>query len=911
MGKRALAAVAVILVGGLAAWWLFLRGSSRPDAAAKAPVTASHGGAGPVRERGEDPGGAPSVLVDDDPRGTLRLEGQVVDADDRPVAGATVVLAANPPRTATTEADGGFAFDALVGRPYTLIARAKQGIAGPVTARLTTKSDPVILHLRPGAKVTVTVVGIDGKLIDGASVELRGTDYQKQTAKAGATTFAAVVPGGYQIAAWADGLATSHTWLQVGAGDNAVKLMLVAGAPVSGRVVDDKGHGVAGARVTYHGASDWSQQADARYDGVQTGADGSFKFAALPSGSFRFRAAHPDYAPAQTAMVTLDGKHEQTGVTINVTAGATVKGRVVDIEGKPVSGARVRIGRASRGGRGMIFEPPRQGFSDGTGAFEIHGLARHELAAVAMHETGSSKTEEVDTTGGDVTGVTLTIDVTGTIAGIVVDPQGQPVEGVQVSAAPNWRGPGRGGNFADFRLRGFPEELTDGAGHFTLTGLAPGSYEVTAVRSRGMSRGRRGAADGVVADTGTKDLKIVLPPEGGVKGKVALADGSAPDAFTISVGMTQQSFIAGDGSFELDALPPQTYRLQVRGPTFSSKEVEALVEPGKTTDLGTITVQKGRVLAGTVVVNGTPVPDATVYVGRQILGNGSTNSANLGGMGLGQGTKTATTDANGGFSLAGFSDGDLAIIADHPAYGRSKALRIPTAMQGQQDLTLELQPYGALSGVLRQNGQPVEGIAVSCQSTTTPGAINAVVSGADGSYRYDKLAPDTYKVSATVGRPMQGMKFYSREVVVPSGQEVHVDLTVQPGTVTVDVSAQPKAGQLGIASAWLATGVLAASTESQLRLIMAGAGSGASQWVIIRKGEPAKFTEITAGVYTACVVPFPSEVQGMSAMSYAEAHGDTLPAFCQQVQINASPDEQSVTVPVEIPAYLPDQGSGH
>jgi uncharacterized GH25 family protein len=908
MGKRSWAVVAAVLVGGLAVWMFFLRAPSRSLPAAKAPGTAPHEGGRRAAGGGEDQGGPPAVLVDDDPKGTLRLEGQVIDADEHPVAGATVVLGSNPPRTLTTEGDGGFAFDGLVGRPYTLIARAPQGIAGPVTARLTSKSDPVILHLRPGAKVTVSVVGIDGKPIDGATVELRGTDYQKQMTKAGATTFAAVIPGGYQVAAFADGLATSHTFLEVGAGDNTVKLMLVAGAPVAGRVVDDNGHGVAGARVTYHGASDWSQQADDRYDGITSGADGAFKFAALPSGSFRFSAVHPDYAPGQSAMVTLDGKHEQTGVTITVPAGATVKGTVVDTEGKPVAGARVRVGRNSR--RGMVFEPPRQAYSDGGGAFEIKGLPRHELAAVAMHETGSSKTEDVDTTNGDVSNVKLTIDVTGTISGIVVDPQGAPVEGVQVSAGPNWRAQGGGGNFTDFRLRGFPQELSDGAGKFTLTGLAPGSYEITAMRSRGVSRGRRGAADGVIAETGTKDLKIVLQPEGGVKGKVAMSDGSVPDAFSISVGMTQQSFISGDGSFELDALPPQTYRLSVRGPTFTTKEVEALVEPGKTADVGTITVQKGRMLAGTVVANGTPVPDATVYAGRQIIGNGSTNSANLGGMGMGQGTKTATTDASGNFSLAGFSDGDLAITAEHPAYGRSKALRIPTDMAGQQDLTIELQPFGALSGVLRQNGSPVEGIAVSCQSTTTPGAIYAVMSGADGSYRYDHLAPDTYKVSATVGRPMMGMKFYSQQVVVPSGQEVHVDLAVEPGAVTVDVTATPKSGQLGIASAWLASGTVTATTESQLRLAMAAAGAGSSQWVIIRRGEPAQFTEITPGAYSACVVPFPAQVQGMGAMGYAERHGDTLPAFCMPVKVNPSPETQTVSVPVDIPPYIPDQGSG-
>src|SRR5258708_29362798 len=112
--------------------------------------------------------------------------------------------------------------------------------------------------------------------------------------------------------------------------------------------------------------------------------------------------------------------------------GAAVRGHVVDATKQPLPSARVRIGISSR--RGMIFEPPRQAYSDGKGEFEIKGLPKRELAAVAMHETGASQSKDVDTTRGDVSSVELVIDVTGSIAGIVVDPQGQPVEGVQVSA---------------------------------------------------------------------------------------------------------------------------------------------------------------------------------------------------------------------------------------------------------------------------------------------------------------------------------------------------------------------------------------------------------------------------------------------------------------------------------------------
>src|SRR5438067_864031 len=178
MRKQGLALVAIALVGGGLWWWLHrshdAETSAPPAKGSAAPVAGQRGA-----PRGGDREEPQAVVVEDDPKGDLRLEGVVFDADEHPVGGATVVLTSNPPREAITEADGGFAFDGLVGRPYTLVARAKTGIAGPVTAQLTVKSPPVELHLRPGAKVTVQVAASVGKPVDGANVELRGDDSQK------------------------------------------------------------------------------------------------------------------------------------------------------------------------------------------------------------------------------------------------------------------------------------------------------------------------------------------------------------------------------------------------------------------------------------------------------------------------------------------------------------------------------------------------------------------------------------------------------------------------------------------------------------------------------------------------------------------------------------------------------------
>ncbi len=909
MRTRVLIVIGVLLVGGAVWWWLHSRTHSEK------PAAPSHSTASRdvLRNAGDRGGPTAPFVVDDDVRGTLRLEGQVVDAHDEPVGGATVVLGSNPPRSATTEADGGFAFDDLVGRPYTLIARAKQGVAGPVSAKLTAKSEPVVLHLRPAAKVTVEVADPSGAPIDGATVELRGIDHQTQKSQHGTAVFAPVVSGGYQVVAVAPGRARAMTMVAVRTNDATVKLVLTSGANVRGRVVDDHGAPVADARVAFQGASDFIVRADPRYDGVASGADGTFELAAMGAGSYRFTASHPAYAPGVSEIVTLDGKTDRGGVTIKLATGATVRGRVIDASKQPVAGARVRVAVAAR--RGIVFEAPRETYSATDGTFEVRGLGRRELAAFAVGESAASQTKDVDTSHGDVTGVELVLDVTGSISGVVVDPNGQPIEGAQVSAFPSFESFGPTTDFTQLRLRGATDELTDASGRFTLVGLANGSYRVSASRERSAGRGRRnpfgnnGGLDSVVAQTGAHDLKITLEPEGGVKGKVMLADGTAPPAFTVSIGGLEQSFTAGP-SFELDGLVPQHYSLTVTGPLFLPSGTDVTVLAGTTVDAGTITLSPGRTLAGVVVAAGAPVPNATVTAGTAIIGNGAQASMNLGagaGGPFAGTTKSTTTGSDGTFSLAGLGSGDMTIVADEPNLGRSPAMRVGPDAPNQTQLVLQLAPPGALYGTVTANGKPVEGTIVSCQSTTTPGSLAAVSTGPDGTYRYDRLAADTYKVSATIGNPLSGMKFYSQVATVTSGSETQANLAADPGSVVLNVVAQPAAGKLGLALAWLANGSITASNAHDLSLQMAASGAGTSQLAISLVGGPIAYSDVTPGAYTICVVPFPADVQGAQALGYIQTHGLTLPAYCQPELVTPAPATQSVTVPVTIP---PNAGSG-
>ncbi|HUQ03579.1 MAG TPA: carboxypeptidase-like regulatory domain-containing protein [Kofleriaceae bacterium] len=902
-----LAALVVVVASG--GWFFFLRGDGakpkKPVAQASAKDDPWAGGAkkDPQRPEGDRGGGAPEqVLVDDDPVGTLRLEGLVLTAEEKPADNAVVVVSANPPRTTTTDENGAFVFDKLVGRPYTLVARSAAGVAGPVTAKLTAKSDPVVLRLAPGGALTVTTVDRAGKAVGGAVVELRGFDVQTGSAGAdGKTAFAMVVPGRYDVVATAPGFAPSFASALVQTVPVEVNVVLIPGAPVSGRVVSAAGEPVADAVVVYSGASDWNVRADERRDGERTAKDGTFTFAALPAGSFRFVARHPAHAPGSSAIVTLDGSTAKDGVEIRMTEGATVSGVVLDGGGAPVASARVRIGVASRG---MIGAEPRQVYSADDGTFSVAGLPRKPLEAVALAESGSSETKPVDASRGDVANVKLTVDITGTIAGVVVDKQGEPLEGVQVGAAPDFRS----GGFDPqaFRLRGFPQELTDAGGRFELVGLAPGAYMVRASRSTA-ARGRLFGMEGERAETGTTNLRIVMPADGGVKGKVAFADGSVPTPFTVGVGFSQEPVASKDGSFQLGELPPRKYQLVVRGPEIDQKTIDVEIEEGEIADVGTITVGKGRVIAGNVMFQGKPVPNATVFAGRQLFGTGSSNTANIGGGPPGRGNnREATTDEDGHFSISGLGPADVTVVAEHADMGRSAAIRLQRGVSDEKAVVLNLAGFGSLVGKATDAAGPAAETIITAQSTSAGMAMYTVATGPDGTYRFDKLAPDTYKVSAMLGMPMRGMTFFSTQATVETGKEARADLAVVKGDVTLIVTAKAKSGDFKGGFAWLVSGVVAAKNGRELQARMSAQEGGTSSLGIMFGGRPATFKELVPGVYSVCAAALPAEVAGGNPMNYLERHGDDLPVFCKQLTVALAPKEQQAEVTVEIPAFVAD-----
>ena len=921
MSRGKVAALVVgLVVAALGGYWLLAKkgvAPSAPDAATQATGPKVKGDGNARGGNNSDDGGEPMVVLDDDPEGTLRLEGLVVDGEDKPVAGAEVTVSSNPPRTAKSGEDGSFGFDKLVGRPYELVARAGGRAGGPITARLTATSDPVVLKLAAAASVTVKVIGAaDGKPVKGAEVELRDVDTLTATANAdGKATFDGVLAGGHQAVAWAPGYGKTSTFVNVpppskDAPPVVVTIQLARGAAVSGVVNDPTGKPIAGALVMPRNTNDpWAGGGDPRRDAVETGADGKWKLEGVSAGSTRFVARHEDYAPGSSTIITLDGVTTKAGVTIALEPAALVAGRVVDAAGAPAPGAVVRVAVRSEG---WANEDTRQAIAGADGRFELKGLARKAVDLAALAEKASSETVHVDLAAkAEQRDVELRLARVGTISGTVVDGKGEPIADAAVWAMPNLRSGGAGAmNRMEWSLRGGAEERTDAGGAFTIAGLSPGEYWLRASK-QGAASGGRGTMmrDPVEAKVGDANVKITIPADGKVKGKVALASGGAPGPFTVALGMGAPTpFAAEDGSFELD-LAPGHFTLTVTGLAFDRAQVPADVKSGETTDVGTVTVKKGRMIAGRVLgPDGAPVPGATVVAGRRLFGSGTrTNVGNGGGGPMRGASKDTITDERGEFSLAGVGAQELALVAEHESIGRSTTVQVP-AGDTPVAIDLKLAPFAVIQGKVTSGGKPAEATGVNVSSQNVPATNYIVQTGPDGTFRFDHLAPDTYLVQAVTGRgPMMGMGMHTIVVAVGPAETKTVAIDIPAGTAALLVKGKSADGRPVSGQVRTVNGPVTARTARAMERELAATGPSFSNISIMIAGNPVRVANLPAGQYTACVVAMPTEVRGMgAAMDYLSREGDNLPVSCGQATVGAT--DMELVIDVVIPAYVPLAG---
>ncbi|AKF84798.1 hypothetical protein MFUL124B02_04615 [Myxococcus fulvus 124B02] len=826
----------------------------------------------PVRE-------APPLLrlEDPEPEGPARLEGQVIDAEQMPVEGARVSLGTVPPRTMLTERNGTFSFERLHPRSYTLQAHKGTQAAAPVEVRLTPAVEPVILILRPTAPVEVSVLDArERHPLEGARVEVEGQeDIAVLTGTDGKALLQGLAAGRHVIRASSEGRAPEHATVLHAAGVSRVTLLLRAGVPVRGEVVDSEGRPVAGAKVRALRTGSALPESENVVEEALSTSEGAWRMKALPEGTFRFMATHSRFAPSLSEQVTLEGHAAPSPVRIVLRPGAVLSGQVVTRSGAPAPFARVQ---ARQGGAGGLPGSRHGAFTDDSGRFELRGLPRARFRVDAQSERASSSSQDVDL-GSGAAEVTLRLEEEGGIAGVVVASEGAPIASAQVVAVPEDRA--ALGGLAESHSGRYASDVSDGNGRFRLMGLAPGSYRLRASLHHSVQSSSFWLSTGVVAEVGEEDVHILLESSGTLRGQVALSDGKVPESFSVALTLAQPTAFHGtSGVFVLEDVPPGRYTLTFLARGSAPRALEGIeVVAGEDKDLGRVTLEAGRQLSGVVRdAEGVPVAGAQVLAGPQLLGDGSQ---------AGPAPLRSISDANGGFSLVGGGEESLTVMAEHSTRGRSAPL-VVAAGAASDAIELTLRPLAGLEGTVTREGNPVGNVAVVAAPRGSSTGRFMVMTQADGRYRFDRLAQGSYVVTAALREGPTAQLLQSGLVqVTERGAPMNIEVVMGGQALSIQVleaDGQP----LQNAQVYLGTGQLSAATLGQLEAVLAARGDGQTRILLLMKGQPLTVTRLVSGTYTLCVVPVRGNLDDPTWAQRVRDGASQLPVSCEPVELSAT-----------------------
>jgi hypothetical protein len=227
--------------------------------------------------------------------------------------------------------------------------------------------------------------------------------------------------GPVMLVARADGYVSEERQIVVraGPGNGEVQFTLSPAGAVSGRVFDETGGGVPGARVwvSYlNDARSWRLAGEA--GGEAADAFGYFTIPAVAQNRpFRLHAENDDRLPSSSGTLVLRGE-EMAGIVLLLSRrGAAVRGRVVDSSGNSVAGAEVRLrvmpaqsefSAEQRASPAFARSMNRTAVSSADGSYAFAAVPAGRIVVTA--QSGSRRTSaEAATVSGRETDLALTI----------------------------------------------------------------------------------------------------------------------------------------------------------------------------------------------------------------------------------------------------------------------------------------------------------------------------------------------------------------------------------------------------------------------------------------------------------------------------------------------------------------------
>lgn len=442
--------------------------------------------------------------------------------------------------------------------------------------------------------------------------------------------------------------------------------------------------------------------------------DGAARFLALLPGTYEVRVDCTDkvseeHYPPLTISEAAEPEEEPVWT---VHDGARIRGRAVDHEDKPV--------HAQISARMKVSDPrgPRawgNGATRADGTFTVEGLVPGTYVVEAdAYGLPSPEPATVELIAGQTPEVKFVFDRGGDIAGTVVDEDRQPVAGVEVEP----HGP---------KYHWGSETHSSADGSFTIKGLAPGEYRVTArrgstrLRAPGEGENDRPGVLVTVSAGKVAHVKLVIERHAGeIQGRVLDETGApATDAFidaeresedpdeaegsarrSIHSSWNQSPVLTDlEGKFTLRGLARGRYTLRA----YRHSGGEALMEHVRLGANVALTIRKTAAISGTVTARGAPLDRFTVEIADKEAGVSRSESFFRTG---------------GAWKLDDLPAGKYEIFADAPE-GMATGKAVLADGRSAEGIALSLAPYATVHGqvVARDDGAPVPGIRVYVRST--------------------------------------------------------------------------------------------------------------------------------------------------------------------------------------------------
>ena len=367
-----------------------------------------------------------------------------------------------------------------------------------------------------------------------------------------------------------------------------------------------------------------------------TGPDGEFRLGPAAPGKAKLSAR---CSGGDQGSITIAVAAAMPVVVLPVKPGASIAGRVVDGEGKPVGGMTVMGTRKTQTQSTMIVNgmvaSGVQVLTSSNGAYMLSGLeaGTYTLRVLDRGKPVRLRGKPVEVALGATdkkTGVEIAIDrPNGVIKGVVTTPDGKPLADAWVSVHQDLdamvdgvldRGPREDEGESSQRTitvssdgedgsesQGYPPALTDAQGRFTIAGLPHAKYEVIAEAQAGKLRGR-------VANI-TPDATLTIQAAGvtSLSGTVHGTKGATP-LFTVElVGPTTAARSFTDGKFQLGRVDPGAYTVRVTSAD-GNAEAKVQVLPGQPATVDILLVANAIVIGKLVDPQGKPLAGVGVVL---------------------------------------------------------------------------------------------------------------------------------------------------------------------------------------------------------------------------------------------------------------------------------------------------------